>query len=211
MDIINLKYNSVNRQRSLLLWLGWCLSISSLSLLPALFNSLRSCLNNLISAMSVFNPAPLTAVNSAMKTLQLQRSIYLKVPNFTLVPLLRAGFGFWGVCEIEKRHNGGSGAAGHLHADPCVAGHGLPKYYTAISELRKKVKLGKTKMLPGLCSSTAVAIKRLVFSHLKSTNPVFGKASQEHALHLLGWILDDDISKFKMSAIKKKKKKEHSL
>lgn len=34
------------------------LAISPLSLLPALFNSLHSRLNNLINAMSVFNPAP---------------------------------------------------------------------------------------------------------------------------------------------------------
>lgn len=186
------------------------LAISSLSLLPASLNSLHSCLNNLISATSAFNCAPLTAVNSAtsaVKTQPLPCRIYLKVPNSTLVPLLHAGFGFWGYVRAEKWHDGDSGAAGHLHAAPCVAGHQLTKYYTAISELRKKVKMGKMEMLPGLPSSTAMAIKRLVFSHSKSTNPVLGKASQERALCLLGWILDDDIWKFKMSAIKKKRKK----
>lgn len=137
-----------------------------------------------------------SAINSAVKTQQLLSRIYLEVPNFTLVPLLHAGFG------VIWTRWGGLWAADHLHSAPCRAGLWLPKYYTATTELRKKVKMWKIKTLPGLCSSTATAIERLVFSHSKSTNPVAGKALQERTLSLLGWILDDDISKSKMSAIK---------
>lgn len=112
--------------------------ISSPSLLPALFNSLHSCLNNL-STMSVFNPAPPTATNlatSAVDTQQLPGRIYLKVPGFMAVPLLHAGFGFgasvWLRCDTISR------------LLDLRAGHQLPKHYTAISELRKKrLKWGK--------------------------------------------------------------------
>lgn len=176
------------------------LAVSSLPLLPALLNSLHSCLNNLIRTMSVFNPAPLTAINLAtwaVKTQQLLCRIYLWGPSFTLVPPPRG----LGVGESQKRHNRASRAAGRLHAAPCVVGHQLPRYYPTISDLRNKVKMGKAEMLPGLCSSTVTAIKGLVFSHPKSTSPVLGKALGERALRLLGWILDGDISKFKMSAI----------
>lgn len=98
----------------------------------------------------MFNPAPLTAVNSAtpaVKTLQSHCRIYLKVPNFSLVPLLHAGFGFWGYARSRSDM---MGVRGLLHAAPCVAGHWLPKYYTAISELRKKVKMGKHGNVAGV-------------------------------------------------------------
>jgi len=158
------------------------LAISSLSLLPALFNALHSCLNNLVSATLVFNSAPLTALNSATsvaKTLQLQHRINLEVLDFTLASLLHPGFG--GRRDREATWWGFRGCWSPARI-PSVAG----QYYTATSELREKVKMGKTAMLPGLCSSTATAIKRLVFSPSKSTNPVLGKASQERALRLLG-------------------------
>lgn len=114
--------------------------ISSPSLLPALFNSLHSCLNNL-STTSVFNPAPPTATDlatSAVDTQQLPGRIYLKVPGFMAVPLLHAGFGFggsvWLRCDTMR-------ISGLLDLR---AGHQLPKHYTAISELRKKrLKWGK--------------------------------------------------------------------
>lgn len=172
------------------------LAISPLSLLPALFNSLHSRLNNLINAMSVFNPAPfshkLSRENTAIAVQNLPGS-----PKFYLSAT--ATRRLWGNMNTIR---GGLWAADHLHSAPCRAGLWLPKNYTATTELRKKVKMWKIKTLPGLCSSTATAIERLVFSHSKSTNPVAGKALQEHTLSLLGWILDDDISKSKMSAIK---------
>lgn len=177
------------------------LPISSPSLLPALFNSLHSCLNN-FSTTSVFNPALLTAINlatPAVITQQLPGRIYLKVPNFMVMPLPHAGFWFWGSVKLRCDTIWTRGLL------DLRAGLQLPKHYTAISELRKKkkVKMEKKEQLPGSCSWTARAIKRLVFSHSKSTKAVLGKAWQEHALCLLRWILDDDISKFKMSAIKK--------
>lgn len=193
------------------------LAISSLSLLPALFNSLRSCSNDLISATSVFNPALLTAVRSATSAVRTQQSlcrIYPKGPNFTFVSLLHVGFAFWGYARPRSDTVGMGGLLA-----TCTQPHAWQdtRYLNITQQFQnwgKKVKMGKTETLPGLRSSTAPAIKRLMFSHSKSTNAVLGKASQERALRLLGRILDDDISKFKMSAIKKekkKKKKEHSL
>lgn len=70
------------------------------------------------------------------------------------------------------------GVRGLLHAAPCVAGHWLPKYYTAISELRKKVKMGKNGNVAGVVFLNS--------SGNKKANLVLGKALQEHALRLLG-------------------------
>lgn len=127
------------------------LPISSPSLLPALFNSLHSCLNN-FSTTSVFNPAPLTAINlatPAVITQQLPGRIYLKVPSLMVMPLLHAGFGFWGSVKLRCDTMQARGLL------DLRAGLQLPKHYTAISELRKKkkkVKMEKTEQLPGSCS-----------------------------------------------------------
>lgn len=114
--------------------------ISSPSLLPSLFNSLHSCLNNLTTT-SVFNPAAPTAMNlatSAVDTQQLPGKIYLNVPSFMAVPLLNEGFGFWGSVWLRCDTMWISGLLG------LRAGQQLPKHYTAISELRKKrLKWGK--------------------------------------------------------------------
>lgn len=79
------------------------LSISSPSLLPALFNSLHSCLNSL-STTSGFNPAPLTAINLATpsgNTQQLPGRIHLKVPNFTVIHCWTQVLGFGGLCDWD--------------------------------------------------------------------------------------------------------------
>lgn len=168
------------------------LAISSLSLLPAFFNLLRSCLNNLISTTSVFNPAPITAINlaaSAVKTPQLPWRIYPKGLHFTLVLLLHAWCLLILVFGGMRSWDGIWGPQPPEHSPVCVAQHRLPKHYTAISELMEKLKTGKTEMLLRLHSSatTAMRIEKLLCSDLKNTNLLIARAWQECSLRLLRW------------------------
>lgn len=173
------------------------LAISSLSLLPAFCNALFSFW--IISSEShqlCSNRSCRLGYISCENTAAVVQNLP-KRPKFHLSAtapcLLLTDLGLWR-CEVAL------GAAGHPKEEILL-------YYMAISELMKKLRMGKMEMLQWLHSSTRRAMRmKELLGLFEEHQSLIARAWQERCLHLLRWALDDDISKFKMSAIKKKQR-----
>lgn len=175
------------------------LAISSLSLLPAFCNALFSFW--IISSEShqlCSNRSCRLGYISCENTAAVVQNLP-KRPKFHLSAtapcLLLTDLGLWR-CEVAL------GAAGHPKEEILL-------YYMAISELMKKLRMGKMEMLQWLHSSTRRAMRmKELLGLFEEHQSLIARAWQERCLHLLRWALDDDISKFKMSAIKKNNDKD---